>query len=299
MRRHRRRCRQTRRFRRVSANATFSCADRSCSCAVRVSCSERLKSYGAPRPRRGRARGASCPARLSGRVSSRNSDRRASTSSRNCTPRLQRLQRRPTRRNRHRKRRASPLPVRLPRSLNGLARRSLSTRAFDACSFNSSSQEEVEGNADEMVADPRLARRSGPRRFDPVQAGVGQGQGTHGGRLCARAGSLAGAYRDCLVSRAPNPDPPWRTRQVHVIGALPLRSISRLYGLVNSYELPVWFRVPGYKFYSWVFGVNLDECEPSDLTEYRSMSEFFMRRLKPGVRPIADAPLVSRRSSAL
>ncbi|GAA5884019.1 hypothetical protein JCM3774_001192 [Rhodotorula dairenensis] len=83
---------------------------------------------------------------------------------------------------------------------------------------------------------------------------------------------------------------PW---QVHVIGALPLRSISRLYGLVNSYELPVWFRVPGYKFYSWVFGVNLDECEPSDLTEYRSMSEFFMRRLKPGVRPIADAPLVS------
>lgn len=80
--------------------------------------------------------------------------------------------------------------------------------------------------------------------------------------------------------------------QVHVIGALPLRSISRLYGLVNSYELPVWFRVPGYKFYSWVFGVNLDECEPSDLREYRSMSEFFMRRLKPGVRPIADAPLV-------
>ncbi|GAA5991663.1 hypothetical protein JCM10908_001083 [Rhodotorula pacifica] len=83
---------------------------------------------------------------------------------------------------------------------------------------------------------------------------------------------------------------PW---QVHVIGALPLRSISRLYGLVNSYELPVWFRVPGYKLYSWVFGVNLDECEPSDLREYRSMSEFFMRRLKPGVRPIADAPLVS------
>lgn len=82
--------------------------------------------------------------------------------------------------------------------------------------------------------------------------------------------------------------------QVHVIGALPLRSISRLYGLVNSYELPVWFRVPGYKFYSWVFGVNLDECEPSDLREYRSMSEFFMRRLKPGVRPIADAPLVRR-----
>ncbi|GAA6061011.1 hypothetical protein JCM10212_001067 [Sporobolomyces blumeae] len=83
---------------------------------------------------------------------------------------------------------------------------------------------------------------------------------------------------------------PW---QVHVIGALPLRSISRLYGALNSFELPVWFRVPGYKLYSYIFGVNLDECEPSDLTEYRSMSEFFMRRLKDGARPIADAALVS------
>ncbi|GAA5823254.1 hypothetical protein JCM11251_007538 [Rhodosporidiobolus azoricus] len=83
---------------------------------------------------------------------------------------------------------------------------------------------------------------------------------------------------------------PW---QVHVIGALPLRSISRLYGAVNAYELPVWFRVPGYKLYSYIFGVNLDECDPPDLTQYRSMSEFFMRRLKPGARPIDDAPLVS------
>ncbi|GAA6004001.1 hypothetical protein JCM10207_006506 [Rhodosporidiobolus poonsookiae] len=83
---------------------------------------------------------------------------------------------------------------------------------------------------------------------------------------------------------------PW---QVHVIGALPLRSISRLYGAVNAYELPVWFRVPGYKLYSYIFGVNLDEADPPDLREYRSMSEFFMRRLKPGARPIDDAPIVS------
>lgn len=70
--------------------------------------------------------------------------------------------------------------------------------------------------------------------------------------------------------------------------------MSRLYGMVNSYTLPVWFRVPGYKLYSFIFGVNLTECEPSDLREYRSMSEFFMRRLRPGVRPIANAQLVRR-----
>lgn len=69
--------------------------------------------------------------------------------------------------------------------------------------------------------------------------------------------------------------------------------MSRIYGTLNAYTLPVWFRVPGYKFYSFIFGVNLDECEPSDLREYRSMSEFFMRKLKAGVRPIADAQLVS------
>lgn len=82
---------------------------------------------------------------------------------------------------------------------------------------------------------------------------------------------------------------PW---QVHVIGALPLKTVSRLYGAFNNVTLPVWFRVPGYKLYAFIFGVNLDECEPSDLKEYRSMSEFFMRKLKPGVRPIDHAQLV-------
>lgn len=73
-----------------------------------------------------------------------------------------------------------------------------------------------------------------------------------------------------------------------MIGALPLRTISRIYGALNAYTLPVWFRVPGYKLYSWIFGVNLDECETDNLTTYRSLSEFFMRKLKPGVRPIHD-----------
>lgn len=83
---------------------------------------------------------------------------------------------------------------------------------------------------------------------------------------------------------------PW---PVHVAAALPLRALSRAWGTFNSTELPVWFRAPGYKLYSWVFGVTLDEVE-RPLEEYKSMSEFFMRRLKPGARPIAEgADLVS------
>ncbi|KAF9440174.1 phosphatidylserine decarboxylase [Macrolepiota fuliginosa MF-IS2] len=83
---------------------------------------------------------------------------------------------------------------------------------------------------------------------------------------------------------------PW---QVHVLGALPLRNMSRLWGYVNSIELPIWFRPYGIKIYAYAFGCNLDEIEPSDLRSYASLGDFFYRRLKDGVRPVADAVLVS------
>jgi len=83
---------------------------------------------------------------------------------------------------------------------------------------------------------------------------------------------------------------PWH---VHVIGALPLRNMSRLWGYVNSLELPIWFRPYGLRFYAYVFGCNLDEVEHSDLREYPSLGAFFYRKLKDGARPVDDAILVS------
>lgn len=80
--------------------------------------------------------------------------------------------------------------------------------------------------------------------------------------------------------------------QVHVLGALPLRNMSRLWGYVNSLELPVWFRPHGLRLYAYAFGCNLDEIEPSDLREYPSLGAFFYRKLKDGVRPVAQAALV-------
>src|ERR1700761_5483711 len=81
--------------------------------------------------------------------------------------------------------------------------------------------------------------------------------------------------------------------QVHVLGALPLRNMSRLWGYVNSLELPVWFRPYGFRVYAFSFGCNLDEIEPADLRAYPSLGAFFYRKLKDGVRPVADAVLVS------
>lgn len=67
---------------------------------------------------------------------------------------------------------------------------------------------------------------------------------------------------------------------------LPLNAISRLWGQVNSLDLPVWMRPWGFKCYSYLFGVNLDEMEDPDLRHYSNLSEFFYRNIQPNARPI-------------
>ncbi|KAB8274370.1 phosphatidylserine decarboxylase-domain-containing protein [Aspergillus minisclerotigenes] len=79
------------------------------------------------------------------------------------------------------------------------------------------------------------------------------------------------------------PSGPW---QVQIMSTLPLKAISRLWGRFNELELPVFLRAPGFKLYSWVFGVNLDEVEQPDLRTYPNLAAFFYRRLKPGARPL-------------
>lgn len=69
--------------------------------------------------------------------------------------------------------------------------------------------------------------------------------------------------------------------------------MSRLWGYVNSLELPVWIRPYGFRLYAFAFGCNLDEVEHADLREYPSLGAFFYRRLKPGARPVDHAILVS------
>ena len=68
--------------------------------------------------------------------------------------------------------------------------------------------------------------------------------------------------------------------------ALPLKTMSRLWGYVNSFELPLWLRAPVYKLYIKAFNCNLEEAAISDLTHYRNLGEFFNRRLKSECRPI-------------
>ncbi|KAI1367452.1 phosphatidylserine decarboxylase-domain-containing protein [Xylaria arbuscula] len=79
------------------------------------------------------------------------------------------------------------------------------------------------------------------------------------------------------------PDGPW---QVQVMSTLPLKAISRLWGKFNEVTIPYYLRVPGFKLYSFIFGVNLDEVSEPDLHVYPNLASFFYRTLKPGVRPL-------------
>lgn len=79
------------------------------------------------------------------------------------------------------------------------------------------------------------------------------------------------------------PSGPW---QVQVMSTLPLKPVSRLWGRFNELTIPYYLRVPGFKLYSWVFGVNLDEVSEPDLHVYPNLASFFYRTLRPGVRPL-------------
>ncbi|CAI4212179.1 unnamed protein product [Parascedosporium putredinis] len=83
------------------------------------------------------------------------------------------------------------------------------------------------------------------------------------------------------------PEGPW---QVRVMSTLPLKAISRLWGWFNELTIPYYLRAPGFKLYSYFFGVNLDEVAEPDLRTYKNLAAFFYRTLKPGSRPLDPRP---------
>ncbi|KAK0635707.1 phosphatidylserine decarboxylase-domain-containing protein [Bombardia bombarda] len=83
------------------------------------------------------------------------------------------------------------------------------------------------------------------------------------------------------------PDGPW---QVQVMSTLPLKAVSRLWGRFNELTIPYYLRIPGFKLYSYAFGVNLDEIEEPDLHNFPNLAAFFYRTLKPGARPLDPNP---------
>ena len=62
--------------------------------------------------------------------------------------------------------------------------------------------------------------------------------------------------------------------------------MSRIWGKVNSIQLPLHMRRAVLNTYVKSFGCDLSEADDQDLTHYKNLNEFFRRALRPGVRPI-------------
>ncbi|KAL7625528.1 phosphatidylserine decarboxylase 1 [Parahypoxylon ruwenzoriense] len=141
----------------------------------------------------------------------------------------------------------------------------------------------------------RTALRDTKVQWYPIPVGLGiaflglvqfyKSQAREKERLDREASDGEGA----LPRRRPRirPDGPW---QVQVMSTLPLKALSRLWGKFNEFTIPYYLRIPGFKLYSFIFGVNLDEVSEPDLHVYPNLSAFFYRTLKSGVRPLDPNP---------
>lgn len=79
---------------------------------------------------------------------------------------------------------------------------------------------------------------------------------------------------------------------MHLLWLLPKNSISRLMGQLAALKLPLFFREPFLKAFGRFFGVNFSEiAEP--LSSFKTLQDFFIRRLRPGLRPIDSAQIIS------
>lgn len=72
---------------------------------------------------------------------------------------------------------------------------------------------------------------------------------------------------------------------------IPKNHLSFIVGKIASIPIPFFLRPFAFKTFASLTGVDLDEVE-DPLTEYSSVSSFFVRNLKEGVRPI-EGELVS------
>lgn len=79
---------------------------------------------------------------------------------------------------------------------------------------------------------------------------------------------------------------------------LPRRSLSRWAGYFMHWEGPRWWARFSVAVFARLYHINISECE-KPLESYPSIGAFFTRRLKTGVRPVAEAPAVHPADSVI
>ncbi|CAF0998742.1 unnamed protein product [Didymodactylos carnosus] len=80
--------------------------------------------------------------------------------------------------------------------------------------------------------------------------------------------------------------------RVSLYKLLPLKLVSRIFGWICRLYLPVWLRPLCFKFYIKLFKCRANEMFNEDLTSYKTISEFFRRKIKLNLRPIDTSALL-------
>jgi phosphatidylserine decarboxylase len=72
-----------------------------------------------------------------------------------------------------------------------------------------------------------------------------------------------------------------------ILHFLPRRTVSHLIGVLARLEFPQPLIQLIIQLFQRAYRINIDEAE-KPMTEYKSLNEFFTRKLKPGLRPIQE-----------
>ncbi len=79
---------------------------------------------------------------------------------------------------------------------------------------------------------------------------------------------------------------------------LPKKGLSRLVGCLMHWQGPKWWAHFSIKNFAKYYKINLSEAE-KPISEYASIGDFFIRKLKPDARPVAEAPVLHPADSKL
>ena len=73
----------------------------------------------------------------------------------------------------------------------------------------------------------------------------------------------------------------------------PWRILSRQWGILAHTKLkPHFLNAIVIYIYAWLFDCKIEEAERSKISQFESLGDFFVRTLKPGVRPVDQSTAV-------
>lgn len=79
---------------------------------------------------------------------------------------------------------------------------------------------------------------------------------------------------------------------------LPRNHLSYWVGKLMHVPLPTVFKNFAIRKFGEIYNISFDEAE-KPYTEYRSIGDFFVRRLKPGLRPLESSPILHPADSVI